>query len=85
MSDGRTLPTTQKAAKRHRCTWCWQSIEPGELYTRCRTFSDGDACTIKMHPECFEEMQRQADEEGGWFEWVPGQERPPKLTNTGST
>ena len=77
-----TETTTQNAAKRHRCSWCWQSIEVGEEYKRYRVFHQGDAGTVKMHPECFDAMQQEADEEGGFFEWTPGQERPEKVTMT---
>lgn len=74
-----TQPTTHCAIKRHRCGWCWQFIEAGESYTRYRWFSDGEADTIKMHPECFGAMQEAAREEGGTIEWTPGQERPTRL------
>lgn len=71
-----TNPTTQRAAKQHRCTWCWQFIDAGDNYTRYRFFSYGDASTVKMHPECYGAMQDAAREEGGNIEWTPGQERP---------
>ena len=77
MSDC-TEPTTQKAVKRHHCTWCWQPIEPGEQYKRYRYFDGGDAGTVKMHPECFDVMEEEAAEWGPDFEWTPGQERPEK-------
>jgi hypothetical protein len=76
-----TKPTVQKAKKPHRCSWCWQLIEPGDQYKRYRYFSDGDAGTVKMHPECFDDMQTQASEWGHPFEWTPGEfERPAKET-----
>jgi hypothetical protein len=71
-----TEPTCHKALKRHRCTWCWQFIVPGEEYQRYRCYDARDAATIKMHPECFEVMQKEAAEWGYGFEWTPGQERP---------
>lgn len=71
-----TETETHVARKRHRCDWCWQFIEPGERYSRYRYFDGGDAGTVKMHTECHEAMQEAAREEGGWFEWSPGQERP---------
>mgnify|MGYP001560514442 CR=1 FL=1 len=73
-----TMTETQTlcAAKQHRCTWCWQLIAKGETYMRYRFFNGGDAGTCKMHPECYEAMEQAAQEEGGWFEWAPGMERP---------
>ena len=71
-----TEPTSHKAIKQHRCTWCWQFILLGESYTRYRCYDGGDAGTVKMHPECFEVMQEEAAEWGYDFEWTPGQERP---------
>ncbi|MFJ3047016.1 hypothetical protein ACIPEN_14390 [Herbaspirillum chlorophenolicum] len=72
-----TATETHIAAKRHRCSWCWQNIAAGETYKRYRSFYDG-AMTVKMHPECHRAMQAQAAEEGGTTEWVPGMERPEK-------
>lgn len=72
-----STPTeTHKAKKQHRCEWCWQFIEAGETYSRYRFYNDGEAGTVKMHPECYEVMQDEASNEGGWYEWTPGQERP---------
>lgn len=72
-----TDPTTQTARKPHRCEWCWQPIQTGETYTRYRYFDGGDAGTVKLHPECFDAMQAEARECGGWLEWTPGEgERP---------
>ena len=65
-----------KARKRYRCDWCWQFVEPGNVYQRYRYFSDGDAGTCKMHPECCDAMLEEARLEGGWIEWTPGQDRP---------
>lgn len=73
-----TEPTTQRAIKPHRCTWCWQLINPGEQYSRYRYFDGGDAGTVKLHPECFDAMQVEAKEWGYGFEWTPGMERPQK-------
>lgn len=66
------------ARKRHRCDWCWQAIEIGRPYRRYRVFAQGEASTVREHPECYEAMCEAAEEEGGWIEWTPGQERPPQ-------
>lgn len=71
-----TEAETHKARKLHRCEWCWQRINVGEQYKRYRFYDGGDAATVKMHPECYDAMQVEAHEEGGYFEWIPGQERP---------
>lgn len=67
---------THKAKKQHRCDWCWQFVNAGETYKRYRYYNGGDVGTVKMHPECHDVMQDEAREEGSWFEWTPGQERP---------
>jgi hypothetical protein len=75
-----TTPTTQKALKSHLCSWCGQTIKAGESYKRYRWFNGGDAGTSKFHPECHEAMESESAEQGGgWFEWVAGYERPPKI------
>ena len=71
-----STPETHKARKQHRCSWCCQFVSIGETYTRYRFAHQGDAGTIRMHPECFDAMQEEANEAGEWFEWTPGQERP---------
>lgn len=74
--SAQTEVTEQRAAKPHRCTWCWERIGQGETYKRYRYFDSGDAGTVKMHPECFDAMREWAREEGGFVEWTPGMERP---------
>ena len=71
-----TATETHKARKRHGCDWCAKAIEVGAEYRRYRWFSYGAARTVRTHPECFDAMQDAAREEGGWFEWTPGMERP---------
>ena len=73
-----TLTETHRARKRHRCSWCWQFIEPGDMYHKYRWFDGGDASTVKSHPECYEAIEEAVREEGGFYEWTPGQERPQK-------
>lgn len=75
-----TTPETHRARIRHRCEWCWQYIEPGEQYIRWRYFSDGDAESVKMHPECRNDLDAEIEAQGGgYYEWTPGEfERPIK-------
>lgn len=44
---------TLKARKPHRCMSCGETIAAGEEYKRWRCYEDGDAGTVKMHPECY--------------------------------
>ncbi len=81
MSGAMTEPTTQHARKRYPCEWCGESINIGDEYTRYRWFSYGDAGTCKMHPECYEAMQAEAEQEGGWIEWCPGDQERPKVAS----
>lgn len=77
-----TERTIHSAVKRtHRCSWCWQMINIGDQYSRYRSLDGSEAVTIKMHPECYEQMQIEAQQEGGYIEWIPGQERPKKQEN----
>lgn len=71
-----TDPKEHRAAKVHRCSWCWGAIATGDVYQRYRYFCTGEAGTCKMHPECLDAMREAAHEDGGWIEWTPGQERP---------
>lgn len=47
-----TPSTMQRARKPHRCTYCAQTIQPGERYERWATYSEGSCLTNKMHQEC---------------------------------
>lgn len=40
-----------KARKRHRCDWCSEYIEPGEVYCSW-TYGDPEPATARMHAEC---------------------------------
>ncbi len=68
-----------KAKKQYQCDWCCQRIEIGDAYSRYRFYDGGEASTMRMHPECFDAAQDFAHEEGGFCEFVSGQERPPPL------
>ena len=70
-----TQVTTQSARKQYRCEWCWERIEAGATYKRWCSFYDGPA-TMRMHPECHGAMEVAIQDEGGFLEWTPGQERP---------
>lgn len=74
-----TEATTHRARKPKRCSWCYELIVVKEPYRRYRCFNDGSVTTISMHQECFDDMQEAAQQEGGWYEWIPGSaDRPLK-------
>lgn len=60
-----------KARKRHRCTWCGQSILPGAIYKRWVCIGDDGPLTTKMHPACEQAMKRYAKQAGGEYEYDP--------------
>lgn len=69
---------TVTARKQHACSWCGQKIEAGSKYVRQFVLFDGDTCTNKFHPECDNAVTAVAREEGGCFQFQPGEnERPP--------
>ena len=73
-----TEATSHTAIKKHSCSWCGEAIEIGEQYKRYRYFSDGDAATVKMHPECYDDLSVCARANGNWIEWMPGDAERPK-------
>jgi hypothetical protein len=68
---------TRKARKQHLCSWCGQKIEPGETYEFSYFIFDGDPQSNRFHKECDAACSAAAREEGGEFEFSPGEnERP---------
>ena len=76
MSKYATQTETHNALKSHRCSWCSDRIDVGTVYRRYRFYDGVDAGTVKMHTECYDVMNVEAEEEGGWFEWSTVMERP---------
>ena len=67
---------THTARKVHRCDSCGELIQPGEVYKRWRCYDD-TVCTCRMHPECLQMHQDDADGYSWEFSrW--GNERPPR-------
>jgi len=60
------------AQKPHRCDWCAEHIDVGQPYSRYRWYGNGDAVTVKMHPECLTAMHELSRLEGGEIEFSPG-------------
>jgi hypothetical protein len=61
--------SVKKSRKRRRCDWCGELIDVGQPYDSYRLVASGNACTVRMHPECLEASGEVAKQEGGWFEW----------------
>lgn len=72
----------QKARKQHRCTYCGQIINIGEEYARWASYEDGTSAQNKMHPECLESLQAEA--ENGVFEYTPYSGERPNILQKGA-
>lgn len=46
--------TKQRAVKRHFCSNCCGSIQPGQVYVRARIVDGGEAWVWKSHEDCQE-------------------------------
>lgn len=74
MSDFFNDAITRTARKRHRCTYCGEGIAAGEDYTYQKGNWDGRWFESKMHPECFDDLCENGDDE-----YLPySNERPEK-------
>lgn len=79
MSYTRIHEETRKAAKPHRCIWCGENIAISESYTYVRCVFEGDPQSQHWHPECLEDCEEAARQEGGVIEFTPwSAERPVK-------
>lgn len=56
-----TTPTTQASRTRRWCDWCGESIEIGERYARWRYYDQGDASTVRTHPECLAAIEETGE------------------------
>lgn len=73
--------TTPIAKKKHLCSWCGQTIQPGEQYRCHNGVYDGDFQTTKFHFECDAAFEKECKEWGYDYEFMPyDNPRPPKLT-----
>lgn len=66
------LQSIAAARSAHRCSWCAERIDVGTPYKRYRYFDGGDACTVKLHPECSDILDETVSEEGGDYEFQSG-------------
>ncbi len=72
---------TVTARKQHSCSWCGQKIEPSDRYVRQAVVFEGDMCMNKFHPEGDEAATEVGRQEGGCFEFMPGENERPPLPN----
>jgi len=61
-----------RARKKYRCEWCGELIEKGDAYRSYRWAEDGDAGTVRLHPECSAAMDAEIKAQGGHIVWSPG-------------
>lgn len=59
--------------KPSQCVWCNERIEVGQPASKWAWQDGRDITFNEAHPECAEAIQRAAAEEGGYFEFMPGE------------
>lgn len=53
-----------KARKAHRCIWCGEAIEAGEIYRRQRVIFDNQPQSNAWHTDCFDSVDHLDMDEG---------------------
>jgi hypothetical protein len=76
MSDFYSPAENRKASKNHKCTYCAEIINKGELYSFQKGNYDGEWFESKMHHECFDELI-----EDGEGEYMPYSNERPKTVS----
>ncbi len=56
MSDFSAAETMREARKIHKCTWCTERINNGDVYVFQKGNYDGAWYETKMHPECWKDF-----------------------------
>lgn len=57
-------PSTSRTARtQHKCTYCCEDINPGDVYMYQKGVHEGRWFESKMHPECFDDMCETGDGE----------------------
>ncbi len=77
MSYEQISSTTPKSRKPHRCMWCGESIQVGEVHNRETGTYYGEFQDNRFHSECFGPMQEHCQENDGEF-FPYENERPTK-------
>lgn len=65
-----------KAKKRHRCLYCGQSIEIGELYSRETGIFEDDFQNFALHLECLAEHHENSKEDNDYTIYPYDSPRP---------
>lgn len=61
-----------RARKQYQCEWCGELVEKGSPYRSYRWAEDGDAGTVRLHPECSAAMGVEIKAQGGHIMWLAG-------------
>lgn len=73
MADFYNPATHPKAAKAHRCIYCYALIPTGETHIRQTGNYDGAWYDNRFHDECWSALAEEGD-----FEFLPGSGEPPE-------
>lgn len=85
MSGAWARPRKHNAWKQHTCDWCFSAILRGEVYTYWFGPSDdGEMAQSRTHNDCWEAMEREAADSGGWedIDWWGNHRRGMTTTET---
>ena len=55
------------ARKPHRCIWCGEPIQKGDLHIRIKSKFDGDLQDHRFHGECVDPCHEHCDQSEGEF------------------
>lgn len=61
------------AVRPHQCSWCAETIAPGDTYYRWRWYDGAYTTTCKLHDECRRALNQESGLNGGGpIEFSPG-------------
>jgi len=71
MATATEIQHVKASRKGHQCSWCGETIEAKQSYSRYRWYDRGDASTAKLHPECLEALDAASAETREVVEFSP--------------